>query len=229
MACPVLMDSPENQEKRASDTLAVPDVQDQLVKTDYLVNQEMLVPLDPVVHVVFQDCKENQEKKDEEVDLVLTVSQEKRENPEVPVSVPPVWMVQLENPVKEVHLVSQDLREKSDTQERTDSVKRVNPVTLVEMVRMAYPANVVSLVPQEVLDSMVKTDYQDPLENPDVSEETDHVDQKVSLDLRVKLVWMADQVLMVHQAEMVLSVMLVQEDTRVNVVQRVNQHRPPTQ
>lgn len=93
MACPVLMDSPENQEKRASDTLAVPDVQDQLVKTDYLVNQEMLVPLDPVVHVVFQDCKENQEKKDEEVDLVLTVSQEKRENPEVPVSVPLVWMV----------------------------------------------------------------------------------------------------------------------------------------
>jgi len=182
------MDSPENQEKKASDTLAVPDVQDQLVKTDYLVNQEMLVPLDPVVHVVFQDRKENQEKKDEEVDLVLTVSQEKRENPEVPVSVPLVWMVQLENPVKEVHLVSQDLREKSDTQERTDSAKRVNPVTLVEMVRMAYPANVASLVPQARLDSMVKTDCQDPLENRDVSEETDHVDQKVSLDLRVKLV-----------------------------------------
>jgi len=78
---------------------------------------------------------------------------------------------------------------------------------------------------------LVSTVWMENLDQPeslDLLEDLDHADQKVSMDLRVITAWMECLVLMVSQVEMDLVETSAQEDSRVNVVRRVNQLMLPT-
>jgi len=149
MVCQVLMEYQENPEKKVLDTLAVQDAQDQLAKKASLVNKEKWVLLVPMVYVVLQVHRENQGERDVEDDQDSMVFKEKRENLAVLLLVLLVRTALLVNLVKEVQLVHKDLKEKLDTQEMIELVKRVNQVILEEMVLTANPVNAENLVRQD--------------------------------------------------------------------------------